>query len=245
MYKLSVLPNAVRFCLNALVEYLMPPSCLNCGEFVLSSAGLCGPCWSRLSFIRDSHCTKCGRISNHQGLTCAMCIKEPPLYDQARSLLDFNEIAKRLIHDFKYHDRIELAEFFASMLWNLQKDAISNADLILPVPMHPLKLLFRAYNQAHLLGKSLARCSGLAFNPFLLKKKKLTKAQAAMNRKGRLSNLKGSFVLEDEAEKIKGKNILLVDDVLTTGATVEECSRILKKGKANRVDVISIASVRF
>lgn len=241
---LKLLRGVASFAASYAVSYLMPPRCMGCNCFVFGSAGLCSTCWAKTTFIRDLCCLKCGRLARYQGMQCALCIKDPPEYDCARSLMDFNDLAKNLIHSFKYQDRLELAKFFSSLLWNAQRNFIMESDAIAFVPMHPLKMAFRFYNQAHLLAECISKLSNIPINRFGLKKFKLTKSQSAFGRKERMKNLKGSFVVPAK-DAFEGRSVLLVDDVLTTGTTASTCAKALKEAGALRVCVLTVASVRL
>jgi ComF family protein len=240
---LKLLQSFASFATSYAVDYLMPPRCMGCNCFVFGSSGLCSACWAKASFICDLCCLRCGRLARYQGMECALCIKDPPAYDCARSLMDFNDLAKNLIHSFKYQDRIELAKFFCSLLWNAQRNFILSSDTIVFVPMHPLKMAFRFYNQAHLLAECISKLSNLPLNRFGLEKSRFTKSQSAFGRKERMENLKFSF--EASKDAFKGRAVLLVDDVLTTGTTASTCAKVLKEAGALKVCVLTVASVRF
>jgi ComF family protein len=227
----------------AVVNYLMPASCFACRSLVWSAGGLCSVCWQKCVFIKDLNCIKCGRLARYQGLICGFCIKEPPFYDSARSLIDFNFVSKRFIHDLKYGDRTDLIHFFAKLLASSYSDFIADIDIIIPIPMHFFRRMIRSYNQAQLLAIALSCQTKKKFAPFILKKSKFTRTQSSLNRKERKQNLKGSFEV-NKIEDLKGKNVLLVDDVMTTGSTVNVCSKALKESGAMSVKVLTIASVR-
>ncbi len=243
---LNILLLSVRYwkkVFYAIVGYLMPASCLSCRALVWSSGGLCCVCWQKCVFISDLHCFKCGRLARYQGLMCGFCVKEPPFYDSARSLIDFNFVSKRFIHELKYSDRTDLIHFFAKLLASTYANFIEDIDIIIPVPMHFFRRIIRSYNQAQILALALADQTKKQFAPFILKKSRFTPTQTSLNRKERKKNLKGSFETY-RTESLKGKNVLLVDDVMTTGSTVNFCSRALKASGASCVKVLTIASVR-
>ncbi len=225
------------------VTYLMPPKCLSCRELIWGEAGLCCICWKKCTFIRELCCIKCGRLSRYQGLICGFCIQEPPDYECARSLIDFNFVSKGFIHDLKYRDRTDLIHFFAKLLASAHCDLVADVDMVIPVPMHYFRRMLRSYNQAHILAFALANNIGKQFAPWILKKSRLTPTQTLMNKKKRKQNLKGSFNILNVAD-IKGKKVLLIDDVMTTGSTVNICSKVLKNAGAVSVKVLTIASVR-
>ncbi|QEK39377.1 ComF family protein [Candidatus Sneabacter namystus] len=221
---------------------MMPNRCLACGDFILRESGLCHICWNSCTFIQDNCCITCGRLSCYQGLECGICFLESPQYNKSRALLNFDEFSNGLIYRLKYGDRYDVSAFFARMLLNRYSDFISVADVLLAVPMHPLKMIFRKYNQAHLLAKDLSKVSGKPYHPMVLKKSKLTLPQKSQDRKIRRKNLLGSFVVKQK-DKIQGKNVLLIDDVLTTGSTANLCAEALKKAGAKTIYVLTAASV--
>ncbi len=221
----------------------MPPSCFSCRTLVWGAGGLCSVCWQKCVFIRDLNCEKCGRLARYQGLVCGFCIKEPPVYDSARSLIDFNFVSKRFIHELKYSDRTDLIHFFAKLLASTYSKFIQDVDIIIPIPMHFFRRMIRSYNHAQILALYLARQTNKQFTPFILKKSKFTRTQTSLTKKERKHNLKGSFEVIN-AQTLKGKSVLLVDDVMTTGSTANVCSQVLKTFGAASVKVLTIASVR-
>jgi len=171
---------------------------------------------------------------------CGKCGTWPPPYDQCRSLIKFNEHSKRIIHAFKYYDKTNLAKIFAELIYNRYATEISNIDLVVPVPMHKLKRLFRMYNHAHLLAAEIAKIINKPLHYDVLVKSKWTKSQTTLSGVKRGQNLGNSIKLRS-AEMIKNKKVLLVDDVKTTGATINKCSKLLKKGGAQKIYVVTIA----
>ena len=208
------------------------------------NGGFCGTCWSSLNFITKPYCRICCfEFSFDPGEgndICLKCSATPPAFDLARSVLRFDEHSKKLIHALKYHDSTFVAANFAKIIFNMHKDLVADADFIIPVPMHKWKRLFRLYNQSQILASEIAYLSGKKMVPDILLKTKHTKSQTGLSKKHREENLKGSInVMKND--KIKGSNIVLVDDVMTTGSTVHLCSQKLKKAGAKSVNVICIA----
>lgn len=173
--------------------------------------------------------------------TCLKCIKTPPQYDMARAVFKFDEKSKKLIHAFKYYDKTVLGEKFAEMLVARYREEIEGSDLILPVPMHKLKRLLRMYNQAGVLALALGARVGKPVMHDVLVKKKWTSAQTLLPRAARLKNVAGSIVAR-RAEAVRGKKVILVDDVMTTGASVSACAAVLKRAGAREVMVLSVAA---
>lgn len=213
-------------------------------ELIQGKNGFCGACWKELNFVTSPFCCTCGKefALEFTGFSeCLACIHKPPIFNASRSLLKFDEYSKNLVHSFKYYDKTILADYFASMLYARYKEDLQNTDIIIPIPMHRFKRLFRMYNPAQLLASSVSKISTIPTIFDVLHKAKWTKSQSSLSRKQRLTNINGSIIIKN-AEKIKGKNIVLIDDVITTGATVNYSAKILKKAGANKVIVLSIAA---
>ena len=206
------------------------------------TGGFCGTCWSELNFITTPYCRICCfefSFDPGQGNDiCLKCNTTPPSYNLARSVLRFDEHSKKLIHALKYHDSTFIAANFAKIIVNMHRDVISDADFIIPVPMHKWKRLTRLYNQAQILAYEIGKEVGVKMLPDVLMKTKHTKSQTGLSKKQRQENLKGSFAIEGS---VKGKKIILVDDVMTTGSTVDLCAAKLKKAGAREVVVVCIA----
>ena len=227
-----------------IIDYILPTRCFSCASLVQGESGFCSQCWQSFNFISKPFCGCCGRSFtinlDHQAM-CGNCIKSPPSYDMARSLFKFDETTKKLIHSFKYYDQTILGTKFARMLVARYGRELDGADLIIPVPMHKLKRLLRMYNQAGVLAVAIGKETGKRVEQGLLKKTKWTKPQTYLQRAQRLKNIAGSISLVD-ASVVDGKKVILVDDVITTGTTLNACARILKKAGAKAVIAISIAS---
>jgi len=173
---------------------------------------------------------------------CAACVIARPKIDMIRTLLEFSPETKKLVHNFKYHDKTSLAKLFAKLINNRFSEDLKDIDVITPVPMHKLKRIFRGYNPPQILAQELSKKLAKPFLPNLLIKKRLTKNQVGLAKKGRTKNILDSFELNKNFN-IQDKVILLVDDVITTGATTTECTKILKRGKAGSVKLVTIARV--
>lgn len=165
-----------------------------------------------------------------------------PKVDMVRTLLEFSPETKKLIHNFKYKDKTSLAKLFAKLINNQFSEDLQDVDIIAPVPMHKLKRIFRNYNPPQILAQELSKNLNKPVIPNLLIKKRITKNQVGLNKKQRTLNLLGSFQLNKKFD-VQNKVILLVDDVITTGATSTECTKVLKEAKAGVVKLVTIAKV--
>ncbi len=226
------------------IDYVFPFRCLKCLTYVQDEDGLCSDCFSELHFNSSPYCKICGKgfaIDIDKDNLCGPCTIKRPIYDSARFIIRYDEKSKKIIHLFKYNDKTILSKIFAKILFGQYKEYISYADILAPVPMHKLKRLFRFYNQTQYLAKSLSSLSMIKLFPDLLIKYKYTQPQASLNQKARKKNINNSFLV-NKKYNIEGKKILLIDDVITTGSTISECAKILKKAGASEVLVISIAA---
>lgn len=226
-----------------LVDYVLPHRCMGCSVLTESSNAICGNCLQKLDFITKPYCYICGTkftFNLQERTLCGKCIQKPPKYDIGRSLLDFNQHSKNLIHSFKYNDKTTYAKFFAKLLVQKYKEEIGHIDIVVPVPMHRIKRLFRYYNPAEILAKEISNLIQKPIIPDLLLKTKWTKSQSSLSKAKRKKNLSGSIEF-NKKYNIANKSILLIDDVHTTGTTSDSCSLILKKKKALKVALFTIA----
>ncbi|WPY01251.1 Putative ComF family protein [Candidatus Trichorickettsia mobilis] len=235
--------KSIWFCCCFIIDYILPPRCLSCAELTITAQGFCPDCWKKLNFIAKPYCYICGcqlNVSIFDNMSCGRCINTKSPYDWVRSLFIFDEHSSKIIHAFKYYDKTGMAKVLAKMLYYRYKSELVNIDLIVPVPMHKFKRLFRMYNQSYILAQELKIIINKPVDYRLLIKDKWTKSQTALSKKARIQNIHGSIKF-NQKHCIKGKNILLVDDVLTTGSTIKECSRLLKSNGAQCVYAITIA----
>lgn len=226
-----------------LKNYLLPPRCFDCGIFVSNKPSLCHDCWKEYHFITSPICDSCGKA--HQGhitanYLCLDCAHIKPPYDRARSIFRFDAKSKKLLHAFKYYDKTALSVYFAELAYARYKALISDADVIIAVPMHKIKRLHRMYNQAQLLASAISIIADKYTSTNTLKKIKNTKSQTFLTKPMRKKNLTGSIIVSNNKDILR-KKVLLVDDVITTGTTVKYCAKLLKKAGAAEVSVISIA----
>ncbi|MEK6734858.1 MAG: ComF family protein [Pseudomonadota bacterium] len=227
------------------LDLLFPINCMVCKKINVQNF-LCNECWSKINFITKPACAICSHPFEYEedlDAICGYCIREKPTYDKAISILKYDELSKIFIHNFKYKDHLHYLDYITKLMINLGKEVIQQADIIIPVPMHHYKLLKRGYNQAALLAIKIAESyPKLEYLPQLLIKKDNKSSQAGLTKEQRLKNIKNSFKIENSLKnKIKGKKILLVDDVITTGATMSECCRILKQNGAEKLFVLTLA----
>ncbi len=230
---------------TALLDALLPPRCLCCGAGVDRQGGLCPGCWTGLSFIAPPFCACCGLPFEYEaqaGSLCGACLAEPPAFGRARAVLVYDDGSRPLVLSFKHGDRLHAAGAYGGWLARAGKELLADADLVAPVPLHWGRLFRRRYNQAALLAQALSRQAGVPTMPDLLVRRRATPTQGGLDRLGRHRNVKGAFALR-AGQTVAGRRVVLVDDVLTTGATLAECARVLIRAGAARVDVLTLARV--
>jgi ComF family protein len=204
--------------------------------------------WAKIHFLDGPVCDGCGAPFDYDpgpGVRCAACMARPRAFDAARAACLYDEVSRDPILKLKHADRTDLAPLFARWLSRAAAELIEQADAIAPVPLHPLRLLKRRYNQAAEVARPLARLSGAPYLPDALVRRRATATQAGRSGSGRRRNVAGAFeVPPARRAQVEGRRILLIDDVMTTGATAEGCARALKAAGAARVDLAVLARVK-
>lgn len=234
-----------------ILSWILPKRCLKCGDIVAEDGGgLCGDCWSHLTFISDPQCKCCGypfevSLNNLPGdMYCAPCLDQKPLYRAARSALIYNEHSKPILLRFKHGDATYQAPILSQWMKGADPDLFHPQKILVPVPLHWTRLFKRRYNQAALLAKNLQNQTQNEVILDGLIRTKATQSQGHLSPQDRVKNVKKVFkVNEKRLSKIQNQDIILVDDVLTSGATVEECTRTLLEAGAKSVDVLTLARV--
>ncbi|HEX8166176.1 MAG TPA: ComF family protein [Beijerinckiaceae bacterium] len=236
-----------RAAARAALGMLYPPTCIGCGGATGEAHGLCARCWSGIRFIERPWCERLGTpFAADLGvpLLSPAAIADPPVFERARAVACHDGVARKLVHRLKYGDRLELARALGGMMARSGAELLADADVIVPVPLHRGRLWRRRFNQAAALADAVARESGVPCDPFLLARVKATAPQVGLTKAQRGENLQGAFRAPPEARpRLQGRRVLLVDDVLTTGATANAAARALLRGGAKAVDVLAFARV--
>jgi ComF family protein len=238
-----------------LVDWLYPARCRACGGGIVGrdSQYFCAGCWSEIRLVSHPLCTVCGRPfldASGDDHVCGVCLTRRCRFNAARAWACYprEEIAedplRQVIQKFKYGRKVSLGKSLGRLMANGCEEFLNNRpiDTIIPVPLHPKRLRWRGFNQSVLLARQVSRAYRLPMDPFALVRDKPTLAQTQLSEEERRKNVRGAFSVHS-LESVQGKAILLVDDVYTSGATVNECSRVLLRARAKEVYVLTLARV--
>jgi ComF family protein len=238
----GVVSHAARVAL----DIALPTLCVACREPV-AGEGVCPECWSKLAFIERPYCPRLGIPFVYDpgpDMLSMEAIANPPAYRRARAAVRYDEVAKVLVHALKYQDRTDLAPTMGRWMARAGRDLLNEADVLIPVPLHWRRGWSRRYNQSGALARIIARYSGVPVAPDALRRVRPTQQQVGLSRTDRARNVQGAFkVAADRTAEIRGRRVILIDDVLTSGATVDACARAMLRAKAAQVDVLVFARV--
>ncbi len=229
------------------IDAILPPRCVMTGEIVDQQGMISPKAWSNLGFITDPKCRTCGfpfEFEISDASECTSCLTFPPPYRSARAPLRYDDHSRDLILRFKHADQTHVVRAFVPWLRNAGQEMLGRADYIVPVPLHYWRLLKRRYNQAALIAQAISADTDIPWLPEGLKRIRSTMTQGHLNAKQRYKNVRRAFSVPEEiAPNIQGKAIVLVDDVFTTGATVNECTLALMGAGAAEVNILTLARV--
>jgi ComF family protein len=239
----SALGQTVRLALDV----ALPPLCPSCREPLGDGAGLCAACWSKLSMIEPPYCVRLGIPFTYDpgpGLLSMEAIASPPAYDRARAAVRYDDVARALVHAFKYGDRMDLAPLMGGWMARAGRELLAEADALVPVPLHWRRLWARRFNQSAALAGAIAAERGVPVCHGALKRVRATAQQVGLSKTERVDNVQGAFRVAPEAKPaVAGRRLVLIDDVLTSGATADTCAKALLRAGAAHVDVLVFARV--
>ncbi|WP_306119573.1 MULTISPECIES: ComF family protein [unclassified Roseitalea] len=232
---------------RATAAVLFPDACLACGRHVDRQGGLCTQCWPQIAFIERPYCAVTGAPFAHDFgdmLVSAEAMANPPDYERARAACVHAAIARQLATRLKYGDRTHLAPWMARWMVRAGADLLADCDVIVPVPLHRLRFWRRRYNQSAELARAVGARTGLPMQPAALVRRRATRPQVGLTARQRDANVRGVFAVPEGGRiAVAGRRILLIDDVLTTGATINAAARALNRAGATGVDVLTFSRV--
>ncbi len=250
-------PQGLSEPLDWLVDWLYPPRCRACGNPIHGpdAQAFCSLCWSQITLVSHPMCSLCGRPfpdSSGADHLCGGCLVHPPQFVRARSWACYprdessEHPLRHVVQRFKYGRKVSLGKPLGRLMARGCEEFLTACaiDLIIPVPLHPKRLRWRGFNQAVLLARQVSRAKGVTIDPFVLSRSRETPPQTQLAEDERRKNVRGAFML-DSKKSVRGKTFLVVDDVYTSGATVNECSRTLMAGGAKEVYVLTLARTVF
>lgn len=241
---MPILP-LLRTALAPALDYALPPRCPGCGAIGTADDAFCLACWSGMEFLGEPCCARCGVPFDHDmgvGAACGACLADPPPFESARAVLGYGDVARSVALRLKYGRRLGLGRLIARHMARHVPTQVEGAPLIVPVPLHRWRLWWRGFNQAALIADHLGRLSGLPVDKLALLRTRRTQPLRGMNPGMRAKAVKGAFALAP-GHAIRGRAILLIDDVHTSGATAAACARTLKRGGAASVHLLCWARV--
>lgn len=226
---------------------LFPPTCPGCRRLVSRPGTLCGQCWPSLRFLDRPWCEVLGTPFAHdmgEGAVSPEAIANPPPFRRARSAVAYDGIARQLVHSLKFRDRTDLAPWIAAWMARAGSELLAEADAIVPVPLHARRLFWRRFNQAAELARALSERSGVPMLADAIRRVRPTRRQVGLGARAREDNVRGAFQVPQRSEiDVKGRALLVVDDVYTTGTTASAVARTLMRSGAASVDVLTFARV--
>ena len=232
---------------RAALDIVYPAHCPACGCGTAEPGVLCGPCWQTIPFIARPYCERLGvpfAIDIGGPLLSPAAIAEPPVFDRARAVALHEGHARAFVHRLKFSDRLDLARPMGRMMAGAGAEVLAGADALIPVPLHWTRFVWRRFNQSAALAEEVGRAAGSPVAHGWLRRTKRTPQQIGLTRAQRIANLQGAFTVPAAARPlVEGKRLVLIDDVHTTGATLNACARALRRAGAAGVDVITFTKV--
>jgi ComF family protein len=235
--------KALRRLGTAILDGVLPPRCLACGAIVDTPQTLCAPCWRGVLFFAQPWCVVCGLPFPHphgEDAMCAECARETRSWDRARAVLRYDKNSRHLVLALKHGDRTHLARAFGRWMHRVGAEVLNGADLLVPVPLHWTRLFQRRYNQAALLAQAISSAGGPPVAVDWLVRRRRTPPQGRLGPEARSRNVRAAFAMRP-GRSVAGKRVVIVDDVMTSGATLEECARVLRRAGAKSIGALTLA----
>jgi ComF family protein len=238
----TAIPRPLQDFGKLLLDFALPPRCAGCGEVSEEVGAFCPSCWARLEWLGNAGCQRCGLpLAGTEAETCGRCLADPPTLDRIRAAVAYDEIPRSVALRLKYGRKVALAETMARYMAPLRSDWAEGA-VLMPVPLHRWRLWGRGFNQSALVAQALSQRWGLGVASGALRRIKRTQPLKGMNHSQRRRAVAGAFKVSGELD-LRGKTVILIDDVLTSGSTAEACARALRRAGAGQVELICWARV--
>ena len=234
-----MLSRILGVALTKVVDIFYPRLCANCGALSLRCVPICDTCFHALKFLHGRYCVLCANATANKQSTCISCNAQETYLNSLDSIFEYDTTSRNMILNLKFHDDLTNVHIFAKWLYAKGAALLSGADLIIPMPLHRIRLFSRKFNQAALLARELSKICGVPCDVFVLKKNRNTRPQSGLSAHERVKNVAASFTVTN-ANTVAGKSIVLVDDVVTTGASLQACAKALKKAGAYEVSALTL-----
>jgi ComF family protein len=228
---------------RAIIDAVLPPRCLACSAIVGEPHSLCPPCWKSITFFTPPWCAICGLPFAHpmgENALCADCARGQRSWDRARAVMRYDKNSRQLVLGLKHGDRTHMAGAFGRWMHRAGGDVLDAADVLVPVPLHWTRLFARRFNQAVLLAQAIRAAGGPPVAVDWLVRRRRTPSQGRLGPVARSRNVRAAFALRP-GRSVAGKRVVIIDDVMTTGATIEECARVLRRAGARSVGALTLA----
>lgn len=232
----------VRSIGRALIDFALPPRCAGCGEVIDEPGSFCVPCWSGLEWLGNNGCRQCGLpLSGTEIERCGRCLADPPRIDRIRAAVTYDDMSRSIALRLKYGRKVALARTMARYMAPLGTGWDGEA-IVIPVPLHRWRLWARGFNQSGLVARELAKAWNLPVALDAVRRVRRTRPLKGLNPNQRRKAVAGAFRAEGNG-RVKGRTVIMIDDVLTSGSTAEACASALRKAGARRVELICWARV--